>query len=78
MPLWKFRTFAEAEAHMDRLAVTPEVALATSLALLALGEGARRGIRTTERGLVCYRTLAEAEDERERFALARLREVPPE
>ena len=73
MPLWKFRSFEEAEAHLDRLPTTPESSLGTALALLTLAEGARRGIRTTQRGLVRYRTIAEAEEHRERFALEQLR-----
>ena len=73
MPLWKFRTFEEAEAHLNRLPADPSTALATALTLLTLSEGARRGIRTTRRGLRGYRSLAEAEEDRERFALEQLR-----
>jgi len=73
MPLWKFRTLEEAEAHLDRLPWTPESSLGSSLALLALAEGIRRGVRTTQRGLTRYRTVAEAEADRERFALEALR-----
>ena len=75
MPIWKFRTFEEAETHLDRLPWTPESSLGSALALLDLAEGARRGIRTTQRGLVFYRTVAEAETDRERFALEALREL---
>jgi hypothetical protein len=73
MPLWKFRSFEEAESHLDGLPFTPESSLGSALALLALAEGARLGIRTTQRGLTRYRTVAEAEAERERFALEALR-----
>lgn len=73
MPLWKFRSFEEAEAHLDRLPTTPESSLGSALALLAFTEGARLGIRTTQRGLTRYRTVAEGEAERERFALEALR-----
>ena len=73
MPLWKFRSFAEAESHLDRLPTTPEASLGSALALLTFAEGARRGIRTTQRGLIRYRSLAEAEADRERYALQRLR-----
>ena len=73
MPLWKFRSFAEAEAHLDRLVRTPESSLGSALALLVLAEGTRRGIRTAQRGLIGYRTIAEAENDRERFALQQLR-----
>ena len=73
MPLWKFRTFEEAEAHLDRLPTTPDSSLRSALALLTFGEGVRRGIRTTQRGLVCYPTIVEAEADRDRFALEQLR-----
>ncbi|HET9765945.1 MAG TPA: hypothetical protein VFS60_03805 [Thermoanaerobaculia bacterium] len=72
MPLWKFRTAEEAERHLDRLPTTPQRSLSSALALLTLSESARRGIRTTQRGLTCYRTIAEAEADRVRFALERL------
>ena len=75
MPLWKFRTLEEAEAHLDRLPTSPESSLGTALALLGLAEGARLGIRTAQRGLLRYRTVAEAEVERERFALDQLRDA---
>ena len=73
MPLWKFRTLEEAEAHLDHLPWTPESSLGSALALLALAEGVRRGVRTTRHGLTRYRTVAEAEADRERFALEALR-----
>jgi hypothetical protein len=73
MPLWKFRSHEEAEAHLDRLPWTPESSLGTALALLELAEGVRRGVRTTQRGITRYRTVAEAETDRERFALEALR-----
>jgi hypothetical protein len=72
MPLWKFRSFAEAERHLDHLPTTPQRSLDAALALLALAEGARRGIRTSQRGLTFYPTVAAAEAERERFALEQL------
>ena len=75
MPLWKFRSFEEAEAHLDRLPWTPESSLRSALALLELAEGVRLGVRTTRRGLVRYRTIAEAEEDRERFALEALRRL---
>jgi GNAT superfamily N-acetyltransferase len=78
MPLWKFRSLEEAEAHLDRLPRTPESSLRSALALLALSEGARRGIRTSQRGIVAYRTIEEAEADRARFALEQLRALPPE
>lgn len=74
MPLWKFRSFAAADAHLARRPTTPEASLETALALLALAEGIRRGVRTTEPGLRGYRSLAEAEAARERYALDRLRQ----
>jgi hypothetical protein len=73
MPLWKFRSLAEAEAHLNVLPSTPESSLGSALALLAFAEGVRLGIRTTQRGLTCYRTVAEGEADRERFALEALR-----
>ena len=73
MPLWKFRTFEEAERHLDHLPWTAESSLGSALALLALAEGVRRGVRTTQRGLTRYRTVAEAEADRQRFALEALR-----
>jgi hypothetical protein len=73
MPLWKFRTFEDAERHLDTLPFTPTAAVETALALLQLSEGARRGVRTTQRGLWRYRTIEEAEEDRERFALEQLR-----
>lgn len=73
MPLWKFHSPNEAERHLDRLPRSPESSLGSALALLQLAEGTRRGIRTAQRGVLCYRTIAEAEAERERFALDRLR-----
>ena len=78
MPLWKFRSVAEAEGHLDRLSRSPESSLGSALALLQIAEGTRRRIRTAQRGLVCYRTIAEAEAERERFALERLRDADAE
>jgi hypothetical protein len=73
MPLWKFRTFEEAERHLDHIPTTPETSLDSALALLALSEGARRGVRTTRPGIARFRTIVEAETERERFALEQLR-----
>jgi hypothetical protein len=78
MPLWRFRTFEEAERHLDRLPTTPQASLDSALALLTLAEGVRRGIRTTQRGLACYHTIAEGEADRERYALERLRAAGPE
>ncbi len=78
MPLWKFRSFEEAERHLDSMPTTPESSLGSALALLTLAEGVRRGIRTTQRGLTRYRTIAEAEADRQRFALERLRATEAE
>ena len=78
MPLWKFRSMADAEGHLDRLPWSPESSLGSALALLQLAEGTRRRIRTAQRGVLCYRTIEEAEAERERFALEQLREADVE
>jgi hypothetical protein len=43
MPLWKFRTFEEAEAHLDERPTSPEASLGTALFLLSISEAARRG-----------------------------------
>lgn len=78
MPLWKFHTLEEAEAHLDRRSTSPEASLGTALFLLSISEAARRGIRTAQRGLVCYRDLAEGEADRRRFALEQLRRADVE
>jgi hypothetical protein len=72
MPVWKFSTLAEASAAEHRT-VPAEVALRTALALSQLDEASRRGIRISQTGVVRYRTVAEGETHRERYALARLR-----
>ena len=72
MPVWKFRTFEEADAATS--ASPPgEVALRTALVLSSLDEAARRGVRISQRGVHKYRTVAEGEADRERYALAQLR-----
>jgi hypothetical protein len=78
MPLWKFRTFEEAERHLDRRPTTPESSLGTALFLLTLSEASRRGIRTAQPGLICYHTIEEAEADRERYAREQLQRAGPE
>lgn len=78
MPLWKFRTFEEAEAHLDQRPTSPDASLGTALFLLSISEAARRGIRTAQRGVVCYRDLEEGEADRRRFALEQMRRAPVE
>jgi hypothetical protein len=73
MPLWKFRTLEEAERHLDRRPTTPESSLDTALFLLSLSEASRRGVRTAQRGLIWYRSIEEAEADRERHAREQLR-----
>lgn len=73
MPLWKFHSLEEAERHLDRRPTTPEAALGTALFLLTLSEASHRGIRTAQRGIVCYPTIEAAEADRERYALEQLR-----
>ena len=78
MPLWKFHSLEEAEKHLDRRATTPQASLDTALFLLSLSEASRRGIRTAQRGVIPYRTIQEAEADRERHALEQLRRAGPE
>jgi hypothetical protein len=72
MPVWKFRSLEEADANLPA-SPAGEVALRTALALSSLDEATRRGVRISQCGLHKYRTVAEGEADRERYALARLR-----
>jgi hypothetical protein len=73
MPLWKFRSLEEAERHLASLRTTPDASLRTALFLGRISEAGRRGIRISQRGIHRYRTIAEAETDRERYALEQLR-----
>lgn len=77
MPITWYRSHAEAERDLPP-SPDPETGIRTALALARLDEATRRGIRLSPRGVQRFATVAEAEQERERFALARLREGAPQ
>lgn len=72
MPIVRYRTLAEAERDLPP-SPDPQTGIRTALALARLDEATRRGIRISQRGVHRYRDIAEAEADRERFALAQLR-----
>jgi hypothetical protein len=76
MPVWKFRSLDRAAAGLPA-APPGETALRTALTLSALDEAGRSGVRVSLRGVHKYRTVAEGEAERERYALAQLRAAGP-
>ena len=73
MPIWKFRS-AEEAARALPASPDADTGVRTALALSALDGARRLGIRTSQRGVFKYSSVAEAEADREAFALARLRE----
>jgi hypothetical protein len=74
MPVTWYRTHREAEHDLPP-SVDAEMGLRTAIALGRLDEASRRGIRISPRGVQRFLTLSEGERERERFAIARLREA---
>jgi len=77
MPVTWYRTHEEAERDLAP-SLDAETGLRTAIALGRLDEATRRGIRISPRGVQRFLTLAEGELERERFAIARLREADRE
>ena len=73
MPVWRFRDLADAARA---LAPSPDATtgIRTALALARLDQASARGVRISQRGVHRYRTIEEGELDRERYALARLRE----
>lgn len=76
MPIARFRTLGEAARKLPP-SPDPLTSLRTSLFLAGLTGATGRRIRVSVTGVHRYATVAEAEAERERFALARLREAGP-
>jgi hypothetical protein len=74
VPVTWYRTHEEAE-HDLAPSIDAESGLRTAIALGRLDEATRRGIRISPRGVQRFLTLSEGEIERERFAIARLREA---
>ena len=74
MPVTWYRTHEQAERDLAP-SVNPETGLRTAIVLARLDEATRRGVRISPRGVQRFATVAEAELERERFAIARLREA---
>jgi len=74
VPVTWYRTHGEAERDLPP-SVDAETGLRTAIALGRLDEASRRGIRISPRGVQRFLTLSEGELERERFAIARLREA---
>jgi hypothetical protein len=73
MPVWRFRSPVDAARA---LAPSPDATtgIRTALALARFDQASARGVRISQRGVHRYHTVAEAELDRERYALARLRE----
>lgn len=74
MPVTWYRTHEEAERDLPASA-DAETGIRTAIALGRLDEATRRGIRISPRGVQRFLTQSEGELERERFAIARLREA---
>lgn len=74
MPVTWYRTHEEAERDLAP-SLDAETGLRTAIALGRLDEATRRGIRISPRGVQRFVTVGEGELERERFAIARLREA---
>ena len=72
MPVRRYRSLAEAERELPP---SPDAStgVRTALFLARLDFAAQHGIRTTQVGVHRYRTLAEGEAARERYALEQLR-----
>lgn len=68
----RYATLAEAERDLPP-SPDAETAIRTAVALSRLDEATRRGIRISQRGIHRYRTISEAEADRERYALEQLR-----
>jgi hypothetical protein len=77
MPVTWYRSLEDAARDLPPSA-DGETGIRTALALARLDEATRRGIRISPRGVQRFRTIAEAEADRERYALERLREAEPE
>jgi len=73
MPIWKFRSAEEADLALPA-SPDADTGIRTAIALSALDAARRLGIRTSQRGVFKYASVAAAEADREAFALARLRE----
>ena len=76
MPVWRFRSFAEAERALPP-SPGAEIGLQTALALSRLDTATTGGRRVALRGVHRYRTIAEAEAHRERHAMAQLKAADP-
>lgn len=74
MPVTWYRSHEEAERDLAP-SLDAETGLRTAIALGRLDEATRRGIRISPRGVQRFLTVSEGELERERFAIARLREA---
>lgn len=74
MPVTWYRTHEQAERDLPP-SNDAETGLRTAIALGRLDEATRRGVRISPRGVHLFLTLPEGERERERFAIARLREA---
>lgn len=74
MTIRRYRSLAEAERDLPP---SPDAStgVRTTLFLARLDLAAARGIRTSQVGVHRYRTLAEGEDARERFARERVRGI---
>jgi hypothetical protein len=74
MPVSRFRTLEEGERAIP-LSPDATTGVRTALFLARLDLAVERGVRVTATGIQRFRTLAEAKAERDRYALARLREA---
>ncbi len=74
MPVTYYRSHDQADRDLAPSA-DAETGLRTAIALGRLDEASRRGIRISPVGVQMFVTLPEGEIERERFAIARLREA---
>lgn len=74
MPVTWYRTHEEAERDLAP-SLDAETGLRTAIALGRLDEATRRGIRISPRGVQRFLTVSEGELERERFAIAQLRDA---
>ena len=74
MPVTKFHDLDEAARTLPA-SPDADTAIRTALALATFDEATRRGVRISQLGVHRYLTIAEAEADRERYALEQLRKA---